>query len=126
MDAVEAWYTLPELEGLTDAADLVSDARDRATAADRSPAIEAKVTTHQVSQRIVREPRILGGEPTVKGTRVPVRSVVLTHRDYHDIARVCDAYPMLDRAAVEETLAFYKANREEIDGYIAENEAEND
>jgi uncharacterized protein (DUF433 family) len=31
-------------------------------------------------------------------------------------------YPSIARADIEEALAFYEANREEIDRYIAENE----
>lgn len=83
-----------------------------------------RIPAQNVSQRVVREPRILGGEPTIKGTRVPVRSIVLAHRRYGDAERVRQAYPMLDRAAVEEALAFYTANREEIDQHIAENETD--
>ena len=71
---------------------------------------------------IVRNPRILDGEPTVAGTRVPVRSIVLTQRLYGDLSRVLQAFPMLDRAAVDAALAFYAANREEVDRAIAENE----
>lgn len=89
-------------------------------------ATKANTDARQASQRIAREPRILGGEPTVRGTRVPVRSIVLAHRYYRDIERVCQAYPMLDRAAVDDALAFYRANADEIDRYIAENEAELD
>lgn len=88
--------------------------------------MDLEVAAYQIGQRIVRHPRILGGEPTVKGTRIPVWSIVLTHRYYDDMARVCEAYPMLDRADVEEALAFYRANAQEIDRSIAENEAEDD
>ena len=86
--------------------------------------MKARVTSSHVSQRVVRDPRILAGEPTVQGTRVPVRSIVLAHRYYGDAEQVCRAYPMLDRAVVGDALAFYEANAEEIDRYIAENEAE--
>lgn len=68
-------------------------------------------------------PRIQGGEPTDKGTRVPVRSVVLIHRLYHDVERVRRAFPMLDTQAIHEALAYYQAHRAEIDRYIAENES---
>lgn len=85
-----------------------------------------RARSHQAPDRIVRDPRVLDGEPTVQGTRVPVRSIILAHQYYGDVARVCQAYPSLDRAAVEEALAFYRANLAEIDRYIAENEAELD
>jgi uncharacterized protein (DUF433 family) len=73
--------------------------------------------------RSVRDPAIVGGEPVIEGTRVPVRSLVIIYRLYGDEARVLKAFPHVSRAAVEEALAYYEANREEIDRDIAENEA---
>lgn len=71
--------------------------------------------------RIVRNPRILDGEPTVEGTRVPVRSIVLAQRLYADADRVARAFPTLNRAAVEAALFFYAGHRAEIERAIAEN-----
>jgi uncharacterized protein (DUF433 family) len=71
---------------------------------------------------IVRNPRICGGEPTVVGTRVPVRSIVLQWQHYRDLERVRRAFPRLDAEAIKVALAFYEANREEIDRLIEENE----
>jgi uncharacterized protein (DUF433 family) len=73
---------------------------------------------------IVRRPDILEGEPTVAGTRVPVRAIVLYFRIYRDLDRLGHAFPMLTRAALEEALDFYQAHTEEIDRYIAENQLE--
>jgi len=72
--------------------------------------------------RIVRDPRICGGEPTVAGTRIPVRSVVIQWQRYHDYAQVQCAFPRLDVPAIQVALAFYEANRQEIDRLIDENE----
>jgi uncharacterized protein (DUF433 family) len=77
---------------------------------------------HVWPRRIVRDPKILGGEPSLEGTRVPVRSVVLAARYEADLDAVVQAYPMLDRVAVESALAFYRLHRDEIDRHIAENE----
>jgi uncharacterized protein (DUF433 family) len=79
-------------------------------------------TGSRLSGRIVRDARILGGEPTVKGTRVPVRAIVLTRRHAAETEHLCRAFPMLTRTDVEAALAFYEANREEIDRFIAEDE----
>jgi uncharacterized protein (DUF433 family) len=76
--------------------------------------------------RIVRNPRILEGEPTIAGTRVSVRIIVQTLQQDQDMALVLKAFPMLDRAAIEEAMAFYEANRAEIDRYIQENEDDDD
>ncbi|MBI2322115.1 MAG: DUF433 domain-containing protein [Chloroflexi bacterium] len=67
---------------------------------------------------------MLGGEPTIGGTRVPVRAVVVAFRLHEDRARVARAFPMASPAAIDEALAFYESHREEIDRLIAENEAD--
>jgi uncharacterized protein (DUF433 family) len=69
----------------------------------------------------VRNPRILGGEPTLEGTRVPVRTVVEASHLGMAVDEIVDAYPMLDVVAVETALAFYRTHREEIDQHIVEN-----
>lgn len=73
-------------------------------------------------REVVRDPRILGGEPTIAGTRVPVRSIVQVFQVEGDIDVVGQAFPMLDRPTIELALAFYRAHRDEIDRYIAENQ----
>jgi uncharacterized protein (DUF433 family) len=70
---------------------------------------------------VVRNPKILGGEPTVRGTRISVRSIVITYQNYGDVAGVCAAY-RLSPDVVEAALAFYDENREEIDTFIRDNE----
>lgn len=76
----------------------------------------------QGTARIIRDPRICGGEPTVAGTRVPVRSVVIQWQLYGDYDRVQDAFPRLDVPAIKYALDFYENNRAEIDRLIEENE----
>ena len=72
--------------------------------------------------RIVRDPAICGGDPTVAGTRVPVRSVIIQWQYYRDLERVQSAFPHLDIPAIKAALAYYEANRAEIDRAIEENE----
>jgi uncharacterized protein (DUF433 family) len=74
------------------------------------------------SARIIRDPRICGGDPVVAGTRIPVHSVVIQWQLYHDIDRLMQAFPRLDAAAIQTALAFYEANRAEIDALIEEHE----
>ena len=57
--------------------------------------------------RIVHDPEIVGGEATVRDTRVPVRSIVLMYRLYQDIDRLRRAFPRLDGDAIAEALAHY-------------------
>jgi uncharacterized protein (DUF433 family) len=80
------------------------------------------VTTRSGSPLIVRDPKIQGGEPTIRGTRVPVRSIVLAHRRYAgDCARVARAFTV-DERAVTIALTFYNDHKAEIDRIIDENE----
>lgn len=72
--------------------------------------------------RIVRNPLILSGEPTVAGTRVSVRIIVQAYEQDPNIDAMMEDYPMLDREAIADALAYYEANRAEIDHYIQENE----
>ena len=75
-------------------------------------------------ERIVRHPAVLGGEPVVRGTRISVRSVVLTSQEYGGVSGVLDAYPQLSRGDVEAALAFYRAHQAEIDWHIQANVAD--
>jgi uncharacterized protein (DUF433 family) len=62
-----------------------------------------------------------GGEPTVRGTRTPGRSLVTSLQRYGAPAQVAAAYA-LDVGIVEEGLAYYAAHRDEIDELIRDNE----
>lgn len=72
--------------------------------------------------RIVRDPAVCGGEPTIEGTRVPVRSIVIQWLFYRDVVRVQSAFPRVDVPTIEGALAYYETHREEIDRLIEENE----
>lgn len=72
-------------------------------------------------RRVVRNPRILGGEPTREGTRVSVRTIVEATRYVGSSERIVAGNSMLDPVSVSITLAFYQANREELDAHIAAN-----
>ena len=58
----------------------------------------------------------------MKGTRIPVWVLVLYHRGSQDIEWLLRAFPGLDRSAIEEALAYYEANRDEIEQSITEND----
>ena len=72
--------------------------------------------------RIVRDPCVLGGEPIVAGTRVPVRSIVLALQQYGSEERVLRAYPRITSDDLHQALDFYSANQALIDRYISDNE----
>jgi uncharacterized protein (DUF433 family) len=76
-------------------------------------------TMSSMHQLIVRDPGIHGGEPVIRGTRVPILSL---HEDYPgDLPAVAAAY-RVSPAAVEAALAYYRAHQAEIDRLIEQHE----
>lgn len=80
------------------------------------------VTHPKTFTHIARRSDILGGEPIIAGTRLPVRAVVLTNRYAPNAEYIYGAYPSATREEIDEALAFYEANRTEIDRCMAEND----
>lgn len=74
--------------------------------------------------RIICNPRVLGGEPIVAGTRIPVRGIVLASREYGGAEGALAAYPQLAPADVHDALAYYDTHRPEIERYIRANVAD--
>jgi uncharacterized protein (DUF433 family) len=80
------------------------------------------VETKTASQLIVRHPRVQGGEPVIRGTRVPVRSIVIAAEEYDgDLAHVGRAFSV-DVSAVRAALTYYEQHRAEIDQIIEQHE----
>ena len=71
---------------------------------------------------IIINPKIHGGEPIIKNTRFPVRSVV-----YYIIKQgmlpeeLAQEFPQLSLAAIHEALSYYYENKEEIEDLIEKN-----
>ena len=68
--------------------------------------------------RIVRVSGVQGGEPIVRGTRVPVRAIVLTWRAEGSVPVVLQAYPRLTKDDVHAALDYYATHRSEVDEII--------
>ncbi len=67
---------------------------------------------------VTRNPQIQFGEPTIKGSRTTVASVVLAAQAGDGVDSIRDAYPHLTADDVADALIFYIQNRQEIDGII--------
>jgi uncharacterized protein (DUF433 family) len=67
----------------------------------------------------VRDPSIQGGEPTIRGYRTTVRSIVLAAREWGTVEGIVADFPHLSPADVADALAFYEQHRDEIDAAIA-------
>lgn len=70
--------------------------------------------------RVERVPGVVGGSPVVKGTRIPVASVVIAAREYSGVDGVRDAYPRLTAEDVADALAYYLLHREDVDHHLAD------
>lgn len=79
-----------------------------------------------VHPRIVRDPEIVGGSPTIRGTRVPVRAVACLWRATSDRDLIMRNYPHLSAADVEAALRYYAQYGAEIDAELLAEEQASD
>ena len=73
---------------------------------------------------IVSDSAICGGSPSIKGTRITVRTIAV-YVLHHGVTPedLLGYYPHLKLAAIYDALSYYYDNREEIDAEIAANQA---
>lgn len=70
---------------------------------------------------IIRDDRILKGEPIIKGTRTPVRAIVETWRMGTAPEEIPRGMPHLTLAQVFDALSYYSDHQDEINDYIERN-----
>jgi uncharacterized protein (DUF433 family) len=70
---------------------------------------------------IVRDERILGGEPIIKGTRTPIRAIVETWRMGIAPEEIPKGLPHLTLAQIFDALSYYSDHQDEINAYIERN-----
>ena len=63
--------------------------------------------------RIIRDPRICGGEPVIKGTRVTLRTVLASLADGDSVEQILEGFPALTPEDVRAAIAFAAASAEE-------------
>ncbi|MGB3293883.1 MAG: DUF433 domain-containing protein [Phormidesmis sp.] len=79
------------------------------------------MTNATTSKYVRRSPVILNGEPTIVGTRLPVRALVNLWRLGTSPEEIPTQYPHITLAQVFDALSFYLDNQAEINGYIERN-----
>lgn len=62
---------------------------------------------------IVRDPNICGGQPTVKGTRVLLRTVLASLADGDSPREIMGSFPTLSEEAIKAVIAYAAASAEE-------------
>jgi uncharacterized protein (DUF433 family) len=75
---------------------------------------------------IVRDERILSGEPIVKGTRTPIRAIVETWRMGIAPEEISKGLPHLTLAQIFDALSYYSDHQDEINAYIERNQIPED
>jgi len=81
-----------------------------------------KVT--DIGTLIIRTPEVRGGRPRIAGTGVTVRRIVEWYKSGHTPEEIADELGHLSLAQVYAALAYYYANRDEIEADIAAGEAD--
>ena len=77
-----------------------------------------------IGQLILSTSRICGGRPHITGTRMPVQSIAMDYKAGMSPEEIANEFPHLTLAQIYAALAYYHANREQIEADIAAYEAE--
>jgi len=75
-------------------------------------------TPIKVGELITRTPGVYGGRPCIRGTRMPVQTIALAHQEGLDAEGILEEFPHLDIVGIYAALAYYYANKAEIDGQL--------
>jgi uncharacterized protein (DUF433 family) len=62
---------------------------------------------------IVRDPKICGGEPVIKGTRVTIRTILASLAEGAAIQEIIEDFPTLKEEDLRAVIAFAAASAEE-------------
>jgi uncharacterized protein (DUF433 family) len=73
---------------------------------------------------ISRTPEIRGGRPCIAGTGIAVRRIAVWHKMGHSPEEIAANWGYISLAQVHAALAYYYANRAEIDEDLAADDAE--
>lgn len=63
--------------------------------------------------RIVRDPKVCGGDPVIKGTRVPLRTILASLAEGDAVADILRDFPSLTEEDLRAVIAFAAASAEE-------------
>lgn len=84
------------------------------------------MTATDIGTLITRSPEIRGGRPRIAGTGVTVRRIAVLHRQGLLPEAIAEEFGHLSLAQVHAALAYYYANRSEIEDDLAQEETEYD
>ncbi|HXG64686.1 MAG TPA: DUF433 domain-containing protein [Blastocatellia bacterium] len=77
-----------------------------------------------IATLLVSSPDVCGGRLRIDGTRITVNQIVVWYKQGYSSEEIADQYPHLTLAQVYTALAYYHANREEIETDLEVEKAE--
>ena len=80
----------------------------------------------EIGTLLVRTPDVCGGRLRIEGTRLTVNQIVTWYKKGFSAEEIADLYPHLTPAQVYTALAYYHANRTEIEEDLAVEKIEAD
>ena len=81
------------------------------------------LATTDIGALIERRPQVRGGRSVIAGTGVTVHRIAGWYKLGLSPEEIAENFGHLSLAQVHAALAYYHANREEIEGYLAQEEA---
>jgi len=64
-------------------------------------------------QYITRDPKVCGGEPVIKGTRVTMRTILASLAEGARIEEILEDFPILTEESIRAVIAFAAASAED-------------
>jgi uncharacterized protein (DUF433 family) len=80
----------------------------------------------QLDAMLVRTPSMCGGRLRIDGTRVTVLQIVTLYKRGETAEEIAENFPQLNLSQVYAALAYYHANRAEIEQELADEQVEFD
>ncbi len=74
---------------------------------------------------IVKNTKILNGEPVIKGTRTPIRAIIEMWKWGHSPEEIQENLPYLKLSQVFDALSYYSDHQQEIERFIRDNSSDN-
>ena len=97
--------------GIGERMDALAPCRRRAAAVEDDPAARRRLALYDRARLIiVSNPAIMGGMPTIQGSRITAQSILGRLESGDSVQSVIEDYPFLDRDAVEAAALYAKAN----------------
>lgn len=80
----------------------------------------------KIASLLVSSPEVCGGRLRIDGTRITVNQIVVLYKQGYSPEEIADQYPNLTLAQVYTALAYYHANRDEVEADLAAEKEEAD